>query len=125
MELVEKCVDFFAGPHTKKLEQKLKDFSGMFVPQHKPYPTLSQAKLLTAGNTTSDSNCLRCLSRNAKAVCATCPQVFHTTCLPDDYATIMQAAGAKLRDAGGINQMAADYQIIKITCPLCSKRFHG
>lgn len=79
----------------------------------------------TAGNTVSDSNCLRCLSRNATAMCATCPRVFHTTCLPNDYATVIQAAEAKRRDTYGINKAAGNYQSIKITCPLCFKRFHG
>jgi hypothetical protein len=123
LELAEKCVDQYAGLHTKQLEEKLKEFSGMFLPWHTPYPcTFQEPDLSTAGNTVSDSNCLRCLSRNARAVCATCPRVFHTTCLPDDYVTTLQAAEAKRRDTCGINK---EYQTIRITCPLCFKRFHG
>lgn len=51
--------------------------------------------------------------------------MFHTTCLPDDYATIIQAAESKRRDTGRIGKAAGEYHSIKITCPLCFKRFHG
>lgn len=118
LELAERCVDEYAGPDTRTLEDMRKDFKGLSSPHHKHCLAVSaHVNTLTAGKIHSNKHCLRCLGTNANVKCRSCPRVYHRACLPDEQAESIQAMLAREQSP----DLGEEHQV-SIYCPLCYKR---
>lgn len=116
--LAERCVDEYAGPDTRTLEDMRKDFKGLSSPHHKHCLAVSaHVNTLTAGKIHSNKHCLRCLGTNANVKCRSCPRVYHRACLPDEQAESIQAMLAREQSP----DLGEEHQV-SIYCPLCYKR---
>jgi hypothetical protein len=118
LELAEKCIDDYAGPDTRTLEDMRKNFKGLSSPHHKHCLAVSaHVNTLTAGKIHSNKHCLRCLGTNANVKCRSCPRVYHRACLPDEQAESIQAMLAREQSP----DLGEEHQV-SIYCPLCYKR---
>lgn len=118
LEVAVRCVDEYAGPDTRTLEDMRKDFKGLSSPHHKHCLAVSaHVNTLTAGKILSNKHCLRCLGTNANVKCRSCPRVYHRACLPDEQAESIQAMLAREQSP----DLGEEHQV-SIYCPLCYKR---